>query len=137
MVSNATSSGHIPKRYVLTPGFCRFCIKADDNRPKERSTCRLFEAISKYAPNIPLVVVATHMDVLEGTEYLSKQRSLMREGRTMSQELHNECDAFSKERLESRVEELATEMREVLGEQHEAQMVSCVGVSKGNPLPNS
>jgi hypothetical protein len=57
---------------LLTP--YRFCIELNSARTKQKGTVEMFQILSQYAKNVPIVIVATKKDEFVGVKVAEARR---------------------------------------------------------------
>jgi GTPase SAR1 family protein len=102
----------------------RFCIDINSARTRQTATEKLFQAVSKYASDVPIVVVATKKDDLLDIEFGTYRKMLKKEGKRFDEEA---CEKYAEERLKERVDTIRTEMETVEG----GRLDACLAVSQG------
>lgn len=58
----------LPLLRCLTDAATRFCIEMNSARTQQTATDSLFRAVSNYAADIPIIIVATKMDQFRGIQ---------------------------------------------------------------------
>ena len=101
-----------------------FCVDINSPRTLQTATEKLFKAVSLYAHDVPIVVVATKKDDLVDIEFNTKRKAMKKEGLKFDEEA---CDQYAADRLEDRIETIRTEMQTVEG----GRLDACVAVSQG------
>ena len=99
-----------------------FCLPLTDNRPKQAATGKLFEAVSKYAEDIPLVIVATKSDEFANQKAGEYRKRVKKDGGRVIDE---EVDAHAEAEVQKRAELIGKEMLEIPG----GRVDACVAVS--------
>ena len=84
----------------------------------------LFQAVSQYASDVPIVVVATKKDVFLDIEFGKFRKQLKSEGKRFDEEA---CEQHSEEKLRERIETIKGEMESVPG----GRLDACLAVSQG------
>ena len=92
-------------------------------RVKQSATEELFEKVSKYAKDVPIVVVATKMDEFFGTQFQNAREEYEHAISDLGQLLQR-CDLEAKDEVQERVRLMAKE----LGEVEDGRFDSCVAV---------
>lgn len=96
-------------------------------RTKQTATEELFRAVSKYATDIPILVVATKQDDFEGSKSWEGRRLFGEHFQGDAAGLLKKCDEYAADEVRNRMQLIETEMQEVEGGRFDA----CVGVAKG------
>ena len=94
-------------------------------RTQQTATESLFKAVSEYAAEVPIIVVATKMDEFRGIKR-EEARELYEEDTLDVLELDKKCKAYMAEKLCERVELIEKEMQQVEGGRFDA----CVDVAR-------
>ncbi|KAI0862785.1 hypothetical protein F4860DRAFT_522773 [Xylaria cubensis] len=102
-----------------------FCIEASSTRMKQASTEKLFQAISKYAEDIPVVVIATKKDNFLSIEEGQARRVFREEGRKVTME---DCEEYAQDKLQDLLQRLQEDINDVKG-----RFDACVAVSMYDP----
>ncbi|KXT04957.1 hypothetical protein AC578_10334 [Pseudocercospora eumusae] len=106
-----------------------FCIEINSARTLQTATEKLFQAVSKYANDVPIVVVATKKDDFLDIEFSAKRKELKRNKQPFDEDL---CDQYAADRLQERLEAVRKEMQSVPG----GRLDAIVAVSQGKkPQP--
>ncbi|OJD36050.1 ras gtpase [Diplodia corticola] len=100
-----------------------FCIDSTSDRTMQSSTEQLFKMVSKYACEVPIIVVATMKDRFLAIEAAQHRESLEEQGLPVS---YDECDRHAKGQLEERISQIRKEMLEVPS----GRLDACVAVSR-------
>lgn len=104
----------------------RFCIEMNSNRTKQTATCELFKAVSTYATDIPVIVVATKSDEFYAIQHQMARTLLHKEINDIAQ-LTQFCDECAAVEIRNRIKLIESEMKEIEGGRFDA----CVDVCKG------
>ncbi|RMY69848.1 hypothetical protein D0863_06191 [Hortaea werneckii] len=102
-----------------------FCIDINSPRTLQTVTEKLFQAVSRYANDVPIVLVATKKDELLDIEFGIHRKALRKAGQRLDEDA---CDAYAEQKLQERVAMIRSEMESVPGGKLEA----CVAVSQGD-----
>ena len=102
----------------------RFCIDINSPRTLQTATEKLFMAVSTYAHDVPIVVVATKKDDFLDIEFGKCRKQLKSEGKRFDEEA---CEQHAEEKLRERIETIRTEMETVPG----GRLDACVAISQG------
>ena len=102
----------------------RFCIDINSARTRQTATEKLFQAVGKYAKDVPIVVVATKKDDYLDIEFGAHRKAMKKEGKRFDEEA---CERHAEEMLEQRVELIRSEMETVEG----GRLDACLAVSQG------
>lgn len=94
-------------------------------RTQQTATEALFRAVSKYAAEVPIIVVATKMDQFRGFQR-QEAWDLYRESTNDITELDRKCQKYAAKQLKERMEEIEKEMREV----ERGRFDACVDVAR-------
>ena len=81
-------------------------------------------AVSQYAQEVPIVVVATKKDDFLDIEFGVHRKALKKEGKRFDEEA---CEKHAEERLKERIDTIRTEMESLPG----GRLDACVAVSQG------
>ncbi|KAI7716251.1 hypothetical protein KC353_g5518 [Hortaea werneckii] len=100
-----------------------FCIDINSSRTLQTVTEKLFQAVSRYANDVPIVLVATKKDELLDIEFGIHRKALRKAGQRLDEDA---CDAYAEQKLQERVAMIRSEMESVPGGKLEA----CVAVSQ-------
>ncbi|RYC65740.1 hypothetical protein CHU98_g413 [Xylaria longipes] len=103
-----------------------FCVEASSTRMKQASTEKLFQAISQYADDIPVVVIATKKDNYLSIEEGQAKRILRKEGRKVTIE---DCEEYAREKLQDLLQRLQEDINNVGG-----RFDACVATSIGQTM---
>lgn len=95
----------------------------------QTATEKLFQTVSKYAAEVPIVVVATKKDDLLDIEFSKRRKELKRLKEPFDEE---DCDSYAEEQLNTRLEQIREEMLSVEG----GRLDALVAVSQGTHNPN-
>ena len=101
-----------------------FCIDINSPRTLQTATEKLFLAVSRYAEDVPIVVVATKKDDFLDIEFSKHRKALKKDSKRFDEEA---CEQYAEERLEERIETIRSEMESVEG----GRLDACVAVSQG------
>lgn len=101
-----------------------FCVELNSARTLQTATEKLFQAVSTYANDVPIVIVATKKDDLLDIEFNAKRKDLKRGKQPYDEEL---CDEYADQKLSERLEEVKHEMLSVAG----GRLDAIVAVSQG------
>ena len=93
-------------------------------RTLQTATEKLFQAVSKYASEVPIVVVATKKDDFLDIEFGAYRKALKKKGELFDEEA---CERHAEEKLQERIEMIRTEMETVEG----GRLDACLAVSHG------
>lgn len=102
----------------------RFCVDINSSRTLQTATEKLFQAVSQYANDVPIVVVATKKDDFLDIEFGSHRKALKKEGKRFDEDA---CEQYAEEKLRERVEMIRVEMESVPG----GRLDACLAVSQG------
>ena len=80
--------------------------------------------MSKYANDVPIVVIATKKDDFLDIEFGARRKALKKESKRFDEEA---CEQYAEERLHERVETIRSEMESVPG----GRLDACLAVSQG------
>ncbi|KAF7185976.1 hypothetical protein HII31_12849 [Pseudocercospora fuligena] len=89
-----------------------FCIEINSARTLQTATEKLFQAVSKYANDVPIVVVATKKDDFLDIEFSAKRKELKKNKQPFDEDL---CDQYAADKLQERLESVRKEMQSVPG----------------------
>lgn len=103
---------------------CVVCIDLNNPRTLQTATEKLFQAVSLYASDVPIVVVATKKDDYLDIEFGTYRKALKKEGKRFDEEA---CEQYAEERLRERIELVKSEMESVPG----GRLDACLAVSQG------
>lgn len=95
----------------------------NSSRTKQTATSSLFEAIARYATDVPIIVVATKKDEFRGVQR-EHAEELYSESISDPGELYTKCLSYATEEVKRRIETIESEMQEV------GKPDACVGVAK-------
>lgn len=90
----------------------------------QSATEKLFQAVSQYASEVPIVVVATKKDDLEDMEFSKRRKEQKRLKQPFDEE---DCEQHAQEQLNARLEQIREEMMSVEG----GRLDALVAVSQG------
>ncbi|KAF8851319.1 hypothetical protein BDZ45DRAFT_730994 [Acephala macrosclerotiorum] len=99
-----------------------FCIELNSARTKQKATVELFKTVSRFAKNVPIVVVGTKKDQFMGVKVAEARREARKNKTEQSLEAF---DAYAEAQFEQRMKEIETELLEIEGGRFDA----AVGVS--------
>ena len=102
----------------------RFCIDINSPRTLQTATEKLFKAVSEYASEVPIVVVATKKDDFLDIEFGAYRKALKKEGKKVDVEAGEQ---YAEEKLRERIETIRSEMESVPG----GRLDACLAVSQG------
>ncbi|KAK5130600.1 hypothetical protein LTR08_001919 [Meristemomyces frigidus] len=102
-----------------------FCIDVNSSRTLQTATEKLFQAVSQYAYDVPIVVVATKKDDFLDIEFGTYRKALKKEGKRFDEEA---CEQYAEEKLRERVETIRAEMESVPG----GRLDACLAVSQND-----
>jgi GTPase SAR1 family protein len=91
------------------------------------ATTTVFQAVSRFAGEAPIVVVPTKKDEFLDISFQRRLRELRRQGHNFNEQLENECDQHAQVLLQERVREMEGELLGVPGGRFHA----CIPVSHG------
>lgn len=94
----------------------------------QTATERLFQTVSKYASEVPIVIVATKKDDLLDIEFSKRRKELKRLKEPFDEE---DCEGYAEEKLNTRLEQIREEMMSVEG----GRLDALIAVSQGKALP--
>ena len=97
----------------------------NSTRTQQAATERLFKAVSEYAAEVPIIVVATKMDEFRGIKR-EEAREMYEEDTPNVHELDKKCKTYMAEKFRERMELIEKEMRQVEGGRFDA----CVDVAR-------
>ncbi|KAK4546616.1 hypothetical protein LTR36_001833 [Oleoguttula mirabilis] len=100
-----------------------FCVDINSPRTLQTATEKLFRAVSQYASEVPIVVVATKKDDFLDIEFGTCRKALKKEGKRFDEEA---CEQYAEEKLRERVETIRSEMESVQG----GRLDACLAVSQ-------
>ncbi|EME79104.1 uncharacterized protein MYCFIDRAFT_79773, partial [Pseudocercospora fijiensis CIRAD86] len=100
-----------------------FCIEINSARTLQTATEKLFQAVSKYANDVPIVIVATKKDDFLDIEFSAKRKELKKNKQPFDEDL---CDQYAADKLQERLESVRKEMQSVPG----GRLDAIVGVSQ-------
>ncbi|KAK4561601.1 hypothetical protein LTR86_004280 [Recurvomyces mirabilis] len=92
-------------------------------RTLQTATEKLFKAVSKYANDVPIVVIATKKDDYLDIEFGTHRKMLKKDGKPFDEEA---CEQYAEERLRERVDTIRTEMQTVEG----GRLDACLAVAQ-------
>jgi len=90
----------------------------------QTATEKLFKAVSQFAADVPIVVVATKKDDFLELQFGAHRKAMKKEGLKFDEDA---CDAYAEERLLERIETIKKEMESVPG----GRLNACVAISHG------
>lgn len=96
----------------------------------QTATEKLFQTVSQYASEVPIVVVATKKDDLLDIEFSKRRKELKRLKEPFDED---ECDSYAEEQLNTRLEQIREEMLSVEG----GRLDALVAVSQGQYNTNT
>lgn len=96
-------------------------------RTKQTATEGIFTAVSKYASNIPIIVVATKSDEFSASKFQEAWRLYAPSVRNRD-ELFDRCDVFAADKVSERLKLMESEIQEVDG----GRFDGCVALAKGS-----
>jgi len=102
----------------------RFCIDINSPRTLQTATEKLFKAVSQYAHETPIVVVATKKDDFVDIQFSARRKAMKKEGLCFDEEA---CEQFAEQQLQERVDTIRNEMQTVPG----GRLDACVAISQG------
>lgn len=103
---------------------CRFCIEINSARTLQKATEKLFQAVGMWASEVPIVVVATKKDDLLDLEFSKRRKELKKNKEPFDEEV---CEQYAEQQLQSRLEQIRSEMESVPG----GRLDALVAVSQG------
>ncbi|KAK1759979.1 hypothetical protein QBC47DRAFT_458153, partial [Echria macrotheca] len=103
--------------------FIWFCIDALSDRTVQGATEKLFETVSEYAQDVPIIVVATKKDNFVGAKIKERSSLLKKEKKKFTYE---ELEQYAEEQVQYRVEEIKAELASVKG----GRFDDCIAVDK-------
>lgn len=106
----------------------RFCIDITSPRTLQTATEKLFQAVSEYANDVPIIIVATKKDNFLDIEFGARRKELKKQSRRFDEE---DCEQYAEERLKERIAIIRSEMESVPG----GRLDACVAVSQGTTAP--
>ncbi|KAI5366444.1 Putative GTP binding domain, P-loop containing nucleoside triphosphate hydrolase [Septoria linicola] len=89
-----------------------FCVEINSARTLQTATEKLYQAVSTYAHEVPIVVVATKKDDLLDIEWMSKKKELKKMKLPHDDDV---CEAYAEEKLQERLDDIRHEMESVPG----------------------
>lgn len=101
-----------------------FCIEINSARTLQTATEKLFQAVSRYAKDVPIVIVATKKDDLIDLAFSSHRKGLKKAGLPFDEEA---CDRAAEAHLAERLETIRQELESVPG----GRLDALVAVSQG------
>ena len=102
----------------------RFCIDINSPRTLQTATEKLFLAVSQYATDVPIIVVATKKDDFLDIEFGAHRKAIKKGGQSFDEEA---CEKYAADRLQERIEVIRSEMESVPG----GRLDACLAVSQG------
>lgn len=114
----------LPQTKGMSLTIYRFCIEVMSVRTMQHATEELFKAVSQYAQDVPIIIVATKMDESVGAMVQKHRTSSKKLGQTVTMD---ECDQYAEDRLRERVDLMKKEMLNVNG----GRLDACVAISRG------
>ncbi len=112
---------------IITDNSTRFCVELNSARTKQKATIEMFKTVSRYANNVPIVVVGTKKDQFMGVKVAEARREARKNKTEQSLEAF---DAYAEAQFRQRMKDIETELLEIDGGRFDAT----VGVSIG-PSP--
>ncbi|KAK5726643.1 hypothetical protein LTR15_002530 [Elasticomyces elasticus] len=100
-----------------------FCIDINSPRTLQTATEKLFMAVSKFASDVPIVVVATKKDDFLEIQFGAHRKAMKKEGKRFDEDA---CDKYAAERLVERIQKIEAEMQSVPG----GRLNACVAISQ-------
>ncbi|KAK5168339.1 uncharacterized protein LTR77_006908 [Saxophila tyrrhenica] len=100
-----------------------FCIDINSPRTLQTATEKLFLAVSQYAHETPIVVVATKKDDFVDIQFSARRKAMKKEGLRFDEEA---CEEYAEQQLQERVETIRNEMQTVPG----GRLDACVAISQ-------
>lgn len=104
----------------------RFCIEMNSTRTRQAAVDKIFKAISTYATDIPVILVATKSDQFFGSQF-QEARAMYKSVINDGAQLMQACDKYAADQINKRIIMIESEMKEVEGGRFDA----CVAVQKG------
>ncbi|KAK3725183.1 hypothetical protein LTR37_000694 [Vermiconidia calcicola] len=86
-------------------------------RTLQTATEKLFKAVSQYAAEVPIVVVATKKDDFLDIKFGAHRKAMKKEGKRFDEEA---CEQYAEEKLEERIEIIRSEMQSVPGDDNDS-----------------
>lgn len=93
-------------------------------RTQQTATESLFKAVSEFAAEVPIIIVATKMDIYRSTQRGEAMGKLESEGD--GENLFKKCKEYAENKIKERTSMIEDEMREVEGGHFDA----CVDVAE-------
>ena len=90
----------------------------------QTATEKLFKAVSEFAADVPIVIVATKKDDFLEVQFGAHRKAMKKDGLKFDEEA---CDNYAAEKLVERIERIKTEMQSVPG----GRLDACVAISQG------
>ncbi|TKA34380.1 hypothetical protein B0A54_15211 [Friedmanniomyces endolithicus] len=90
---------------------------------KVTATEKLFKAVSEFAADVPIVIVATKKDDFLEVQFGAHRKAMKKDGLKFDEEA---CDTYAAEKLVERIERIKTEMQSVPG----GRLDACVAISQ-------
>lgn len=100
------------------------CVEITSSRTLQSATEKLFQAVSKHASDVPIVVVATKKDDYLDIEFSAKRKELKKNKQPYDE---NVCEEYAEGKLRSRLDEIRAEMESLAG----GRLNAVVAVSHG------
>ncbi|KAK0941013.1 hypothetical protein LTR29_007431 [Friedmanniomyces endolithicus] len=104
-----------------------FCVDISSARTLQTATEKLFKAVSEFAADVPIVIVATKKDDFLEVQFGAHRKAMKKDGLKFDEEA---CDTYAAEKLVERIERIKTEMQSVPG----GRLDACVAISQDDPL---
>lgn len=98
------------------------------DRNKQTATKSLFKAVSKYATEVPVILVATKMDQFEGIQRIEAEE-IFKAKTDNEYELFKMCKQHAADQLPKRMALIEEEMRKV----DDGHFDACVSVAQSMP----
>jgi GTPase SAR1 family protein len=99
-------------------------VDINSARTLQTATEKLFQAVSKYASDVPIIVVATKKDDLYEISFGARRKARKKEGLKFDEE---DCEQYAEEKVQERIETIRNEMLSV----PDGRLDACVAVSHG------
>ncbi|KAK3615107.1 hypothetical protein LTR56_026799 [Elasticomyces elasticus] len=100
-----------------------FCIDINSPCTLQTATQKLFLAVSQFASDVPIVVVATKKDDFLEIQFGAHRKAMKKEGKFFDEEA---CDEYAAENLAERIEKIKGEMLSIPG----GRLNACVAISQ-------
>ncbi|KAK4888693.1 hypothetical protein LTR27_012432 [Elasticomyces elasticus] len=100
-----------------------FCIDINSPRTLQTATEKLFLAVSQFASDVPIVVVATKKDDFLEIQFGAHRKAMKKEGKFFDEEA---CDQYAVEQLAERIDKINGEMLSIPG----GRLNACVAISQ-------